>query len=207
MPHASSRERLSCLLDLAAKGAQGRAALLDELASLLVDWPADYVQAMRGPFEALFEKTAREAAPEQRAALAERLADHDELPIALLNGFFLDASPAARAHILKRNEALGDDADGTAPRRADSRALVAAARRTMNGAFLEGFAQALSLPPALAGTILADAEALAVACKGTGIDRAAYSAIMLLTARPLADFEAIPEPAAARLAAFWQTRT
>ncbi|SRR5579862_176396 len=205
MPHASSRERLSYLLDLAAQGAEGRAALLDELARLLVDWPADYVQAMRGPFEALFEKTAREATPEMRAALAERLADHDELPVALLNEFFLDASPAARAHILKRNAAL-DEPDGAPPRKADPRALVAAARRTVNGAFLDVFAHALSLQPALADAILADAEAMAVACRGAGIDRAAYSAIALLTASALADFENIPLNAAARLVAFWQAR-
>src|SRR5579862_1176920 len=184
MPHASSRERLSYLLDLAAQGAEGRAALPDELARLLVDWPADYVQAMRGPFEALFEKTAREATPEMRAALAERLADHDELPVALLNEFFLDASPAARAHILKPNAALDE----------------------VNGAFLDVFAHALSLQPALADAILADAEAMAVACRGAGIDRAAYSAIALLTASALADFENIPLNAAARLVAFWQAR-
>ena len=206
MPHASSRERLGTLLDLAAHGAAGRAALLDELANLLVDWPADYVQAMRGPFEALFEKTAREAAPEVRAGLAERLADHDELPVALLNEFFLDASPAARAHILRRNAAL-EEPHGTRPQKADPRALVEAARRTVNGAFLDVFAHALSLEPALASAIFADAEAMAVACRGAGIDRAAYSTIALLTARALADFENIPQAAAARLVAFWQARS
>lgn len=206
MPHASSRERLGTLLDLAAQGAAGRAALLDELASLLVDWPADYVQAMRGPFEALFEKTAREATPQVRANLAERLADHDELPVALLNEFFLDAPQAARARILRRNAAL-DEPDGAPPRKADACALVAAARRTVNGAFLDVFAHALSLEPVLAGAIFADAEAMAVACRGAGIDRAAYSTIALLTARALADFENIPQAAAARLVAFWQART
>ncbi|HEX4860669.1 MAG TPA: hypothetical protein VFV07_05495 [Rhizomicrobium sp.] len=207
MPHASSsRERLGILLDLAAQGAAGRTALLDELAGLLVDWPADYVQAMRGPFEALFEKTAREAAPEVRAALAERLAEHDELPVALLNEFFLDASPASRVHILRRNAVL-DEPDGAPPHKADSRALVAAARRTVNGAFLDVFAHALSLPPALAHAIFADAEAMAVACRGAGIDRAAYSTIALLTGSGLADFENIPVSAAARLVAFWQARS
>jgi hypothetical protein len=204
MPHASSRERLSFLLDLAAQGAAGRAALLDELAALLVDWPADYAQAMRGPFEALFEKTAREAAPALRASLAERLVDHDELPVALLNEFFLDAAPAVRARILKRNAAQ-DDGE-TAPHRADACALVAAARRSLNGAFVQAFAEALSLPKALAPAILADSQAFAIACKGTGIGRAAYSAVALLTASDLTDFENIPAPAAARLTAFWQAR-
>jgi hypothetical protein len=204
MPHASSRERLGFLLDLAAQGEAGRAALLDELAALLVDWPADYAQAMRAPFEALFEKTAREAAPGLRASLAERLVDHEELPVALLNDFFLDAAPATRARILKRNAAL-DDGE-TPPHRADACALVAAARRTLNGAFVQVFAEALSLPKTLAPTILADPQAMAIACKGTGINRAAYSAIALLNGRALSDFENIPTLAAARLAAFWQAR-
>src|ERR1700679_4265256 len=204
MPHASSRERLGFLLDLAAQGAAGRAALLDELAALLVDWPADYAQAMRGPFEALFEKTAREAAPALRASLAERLVDHDELPIALLNEFFLDASPATRARILKRNAAL--DESETPPHRADACALVAAARRSLNGAFAQAFAQSLSLPPALAPAILADAQAMAIACKGTGIGRAAYSAVALLNGRDLAEYEDIPPAAAERLACFWRER-
>ena len=206
MPHASSRERLSYLLDLAAQGAPGRAALLDELAGLLVDWPADYAQAMRGPFEALFEKTARDADAPTRAALAERLADHDELPVALLNEFFLDAPPAARERILKRNEALDDD---TPLRRADACALVAAARRTLNGAFVEVFAAALSLPQTLAPAILADPQAMAVAAKGSGIDRAAYSAVALLAGYPpsqLSGYDAIPETGARRLARFWRER-
>jgi hypothetical protein len=201
----SSRERLNLLLALAAQGRDGRAALLDELAALLMDWPADYAQAMRGPFEALFEKTARDAAPELRTALAERLADHDELPVALLNEFFLDASPASRARILKRNEAL-DEPDGQAPRKADACALVAAARRTLNGTFVQAFAEFLSLPPTLAPAILADPQALAIACKGSGIDRAAYSAVALLNGRELAEYENIPLSGAERLADFWRKR-
>src|SRR6185312_10593966 len=181
----SSRERLNHLLDLAARGPEGRAALLDDLAELLVDWPADYVQAMRAPFEALFEKTARETDAKGRAAVAAKLAGHDELPVALLNEFFLDASAPLRAEILERNEAL--DAEGeTAPARADGQALVSAARRTMNGAFADVFATALSLPRALAQAILDDAsgQALAVACKGAGLDRAAYSAVALIAGCP-----------------------
>jgi hypothetical protein len=204
MPHASSRERLAHLLDLAASGAEGRAALLGDLADLLLDWPEDYAQAMRGPFEALLEKTAREADAATRAALAGRLVGHSEFPVALLNEFFLDASGDVRARILKRNAAL-DEGQGEAFR-ADAPALVAAARKTMNGAFAETFAGALSLPHEIARRILADAECTAVACKGAGLDRAAYSAIALLSGAGLAAYDAVPQAAAARLTSFWQDR-
>ena len=199
----SSRERLNRLLDLAARGAGGRAALLDELADLLSDWPADYAQAMRAPFEALFEKTAREAGGAARTALAARLADHEELPLALINEFFLDADAPSRARILKRNQSLDDD---TPPPRADGAALVAAARRTINGAFADTFAAALTLPRGMAEAILADPEAFAVACKGAGLDRAAYSAVALLCGSALAPFEDIPQAGAERLTRFWRER-
>ncbi|MBV9992571.1 MAG: hypothetical protein JOZ72_14930 [Alphaproteobacteria bacterium] len=207
----SSRERLNHLLDLAAQGPEGRTALLGELAGLLVDWPADYAQAMRAPFEALFEKTARETDRFGRAAVAPTLSGHDELPVALLNEFFLDAPASLRAEILKRNDALDADATEPAPARADGEALVGAARRTVNGAFAEVFARALSLRRPLAQAILDDAsgEALAVACKGAGLDRAAYSAVALMAGCPpsqLAGYDAIPDAAAGRLTRFWQER-
>jgi hypothetical protein len=204
MTHASSRERLKSLLDLAARGAEGRTALLDELTDLLIDWPADYAQAMRGPFEALFEKTARDADAGTRAHLAARLVEHDALPVALINEFFLDAPEPLRAHILKRNAVL-DDTDAAAVR-ADAAALVTAARRTMNGAFVEVFASALFLPHETASAILGDAHAMAVAAKGAGLDRAAYSAVALLSGTGLAAFDEIPQAGATRLVRFWRER-
>ena len=204
MAQNSSRDRLNHLLELAAEGPAGRAALLGDLADLLLDWPQDYAQAMRAPFEALLEKTAREADAAARAALAERIAADGALPTDLLNEIFFDASREARARILKRNAALDGEA---APLGVDSHALVAAARRALNGGFARIFAEALSLPRATAERILADPECLAIACKGAGLDRAAYSAIALLSAGALADFEAIPEAGARRLSQFWQTRT
>jgi hypothetical protein len=203
----SSRERLGRLLELAAGGADARAALLDQLADLLFDWPADYAQAMRAPFEALFEKTAREADAATRAVLAARLADHAELPVALLNEFFLDAAEPMRADILRRNDAR-DDAMPQ-PLRADAAGLVAAARRTMNGAFAEIFASALSLPSPMARAILRDGQAAAIACRSAGLDRAAYSAIALLTGSDpacLAQYDDIPQAGAERLVEFWRTR-
>jgi hypothetical protein len=205
---ASSRERLGRLLELAAGGAAAHAALLGELADLLLDWPADYAQAMRAPFEALLEKTAREADAPARAGLAARLAGHEELPVALLNEFFLDAPDAMRVHILKRNDALDDAMP--APPRPDAADLVAAARKTMNGAFAETFAAALCLPAGMARRLLDDTQAAAVACKAAGLDRAAYSAIALLTGADvahLARYEDIPQAGAERLMQFWRERT
>jgi hypothetical protein len=204
----SSRERLGRLLELAAGGAEARAALLGDLADLLLDWPMDYAQAMRAPFEALLEKTAREADGPTRAHLAARLAGHEELPVALLNEFFLDAQDTARASILRRNEAR-DDAMPE-PFRADAAHLVAAARTTMNGAFAETFAASLSLPADIARRVLRDGQAAAVACKGAGLDRAAYSAIALLTGTDparLAEYDAIPQAGAERLTQFWRERS
>ena len=204
------RERLNYLLELAAQGPAGRTALLGELADLLLDWPADYALAMRAPFEALFEKTAREADASARAFVAGRLEGHEELPLPLLNEFFLDAPCELRAHILARNEVL--ETECTAPVAVDAQELVAAAR-TMNGAFVDMFAWSLSLSSAIANDILADAsgQSLAVACKGAGLDRAAFSAIALLTTHApdparLAHFDAIPQAGAERLLDFWRGR-
>ncbi len=204
------RERLNKLLELAARGPVGRAALLNELADLLLHWPADYAQAMRGPFEALFEKTAREADGLTRARLAQRLEGHGDLPVALLNEFYFDAPSSLRARILSRNAAM----DGEAGERAgvDGPALVEAAR-TMNGAFAAKFAATLSLPGAIAKEIFTDAsgQSLAVACKGAGLDRAAFSAIALLTGpelgcERLSHFDSIPQTGAERLLDFWRGR-
>ncbi|MBV8977834.1 MAG: hypothetical protein JO261_00570 [Alphaproteobacteria bacterium] len=204
MDTASSRERLNRLLDLASRGPGAAATLLDELADLLLDWPIDYAQAMRGPFEALLEKTAREADAPARARLLTRIAGRPELPLSLCNTFFLDAEAEARMRILERNAAL----DGDEPAcRVDACGLVTAARKTMNGAFVPLFASALSLPGDLAARILADRHALAIAAKGAGLDRAAYSALALLTgadAASLGVYDEIPERGAAGLMRFWR---
>ena len=204
------RERLNKLLELAAKGPAGRTALLSELADLLLDWPANYAQAMRGPFEALFEKTAREADGLTRARLAARLEGHEELAVSILNEFYFDAPSGLRIRILSRNEAI--DSDARECRRVDGPALVEAAR-TMNGAFAAQFAATLSLPGTIAKEILTDesGQSLAVACKGAGLDRAAFSAIALLTApelgcERLSHFDAVPQAGAERLLDFWRGR-
>jgi hypothetical protein len=204
------RERLNHLLELAAQGPAGRVALLNDLADLLLDWPADYAQAMRAPFEALLEKTAQEVDAPVRAAIAPRLEGHEELPVSLLNEFFLEAPCGLRTRILALNDAMDGEND---PVRVDAAALIDAAR-TLNGTFNHAFAQMMALPETTAMEILTDAsgQSLAVACKGSGLDRAAFSALAVLTARDnnastrLAAFDRVPQGAAERLTGFWRTR-
>ena len=71
-----------------------------------------------------------------------------------------------------------------APSVADSPALVHAAR-TMNGAFADVLAPALALDASETRALLngAPADALAAACRKARIDRATYSAIVVLTAK------------------------
>jgi hypothetical protein len=204
------RERLNHLLDLAVQGPAGRAALLGELADLLLDWPADYALAMRAPFEALMEKTAREVDAQTRMDVARRLEGRDELPVAVLNEFFLEAPHGLRARILALNDVLDTDESDAAA--VDAAQLIDAAR-SLNGTFSGAFAQMLSLPEATAKEILGDpsGECLAVACKGVGLDRATFSAITLLVAHGgniaarLAAFDTVPQTAAERLTGFWRT--
>ncbi|HEY0282261.1 MAG TPA: hypothetical protein VGC27_06530, partial [Rhizomicrobium sp.] len=85
----SAKDRLYHLLKLAEEGSARRAALVDELADLLLDWPADCPEAMRALVAALFEKTVRETGDDTRAKLAARLGGHNELPLDLVNEFYL----------------------------------------------------------------------------------------------------------------------
>jgi len=205
------RERLNHLLALAAQGPAGRAALLNDLADLLLDWPADYALAMRAPFEALFEKTAREVDAATRVSVASRLDGHAELPVSLLNEFFLDAPCTLRARILAMNDVLESEPGNSA--KIDAATIVDAAR-TLNGAFPERFADLLALPRIAVQDILNDAsgQSLAVACRGAGLDRATFSAIALLTshgantAERLSAYDQVPQAAAERLTEFWRTR-
>ena len=200
----SSRERLNRLLDLAAQGPATRAALIDELTDLLLDWPMDYAQAMRASFEAMLEKTACEADAPARAKLLARIADRPELPLALCNAFFLDADIGARGAILARNAA--DCEDGNC-RPADGRALVQAARTAMNGGFAKVLASSLALAPDLAARIVVDGHALAVAAKGAQLSRAAFSALAVMTGNGAGDldqFDTIPEAGARKLLRHWR---
>jgi len=183
------KERLSHLLELAARGAGERAALAGEVADLLLDWPDAYPTSMRATFESLLEKIVREMDLGARAALAPRFHGRDDVPLTLLNEFFLCAPDEMRAAILARNDAAG--ATDALP--IDSGALLEAARSGKD------FAAALARR--------------AVLCKGAGISRATFSAIAILAGPPrpvdesfamLAAYDRVPANGAMQLLAFWQ---
>ena len=205
----TAKERLTHLLALAGEGSQ-RAALVGELSDLLLDWPRDCPDAMRAPVVALLEKTVREADDGTRAKLAARLGGHGELPLDLVNEFYLCAPKSVRREILMRNELAGE-ADDVAPL-PNAAFLVAAARDAGARDFTERFGSAFGIAPRTAETILSDksGEALAVLCRGAHLDRASFSALALLkgaaendaTAR-LSAFDTVPQRAAERLTCYW----
>ena len=66
-------QKLSHLLQLADQGPGLRAALAEEVADLLIHWPADYPPAMRGICETLLAKAARDVDADTRARLRVQL--------------------------------------------------------------------------------------------------------------------------------------
>src|SRR5271154_5391765 len=84
----SGTQRLVNLLELANQGPAMRAALAEEVAELLTDWPNDCPAAMRAPCEALLARTAREVDDDTKARLRVRL----------------HADPALCARILPRED-------------------------------------------------------------------------------------------------------
>ena len=206
----TAKERLCHLLELAEKGPAQRTVLVGELADLLLDWPSDCPEAMRPPVVALLERTARETDDGTRAKLAARLGAHGELPLDLINEFYLCAPKSVRREILMRNELAGGEAgDVAAP---DAASLVAAARDAKIRDFAEWFGAAFNLAPRTAHAIFSDAsgEALAVLCKGAHLDRASFSALALLkgtaegdATAQLSAFDTVPQRAAERLTRYW----
>jgi hypothetical protein len=155
----SGNQRLSNLLELATQGAAKRAALAEEVAELLTEWPADCPSEMRAPCEALLARAAKEVDDETRARLRVRLY----------------ADPGLSARIL--------------PREALDSALVETARG--GDGLAARIARALGISEKLARDILSDqsGHALAVAAKAMGLNRAAFSSLVLL-ATPGDDVEA-----------------
>jgi hypothetical protein len=202
----SARERLDHLLELAERGPTMRAALAEEVADLLLDWPQDCPVAMRAPCEALLERAACEIDWAARARLAKRMETNPDLPVRFLSALFFHASGQLKAHILARNQAadLPSYTGST-----DEAALLAAAR---SGHSLGGkFARILGIPDETAQSILADTSghSLAVACKGAHVSRAAFSALAVLivkdgAAKWLESYEAVPQQAAERLMQYWR---
>jgi hypothetical protein len=200
------KERLSHLLELAAKGAAERAALAGEVAELLLDWPAQYPRAMRANFEALLEKIAREVDHGARRQLAQRFSDVGDASLSLLNELFLAAPDAMKDDIVRRNDA---HAIGTVAR-IDGETLLAAARS--RGGFPPALARAAAIPEAVACEIQQDrsCRALAVVARGGGLQRPHFSAIAVLTVVSPYDIEAlslfVPENGAANLLSFWRAK-
>jgi hypothetical protein len=181
----SGTQRLSNLLALADQGPAMRAALAEEVAELLCDWPADCPAEMRMACEALLARTAREVDDDTKARLRLRL----------------HAEPALAAQLPRRQEL--------------EQALAQAARGGEEVA--PRLARALGLSESRALDILCDesGHALAVVAKALGMNRAAFSSLVLLScpigdsdanARRLDAFDDISAAEAARELRHWQDK-
>jgi hypothetical protein len=146
----SGSQRLINLLSLADQGPTMRAALAEEVAELLTNWPADCPIEMRGACEALLAQAAREVDDDTRARLRIRL--------------YADAALTAR--IL--------------PREAPDKTLVDGARAgedvTPRIARALGVTESLAEEILRDQT----GHAMAVAAKALGLNRAAFSTLALL---------------------------
>jgi hypothetical protein len=179
----SASQKLSHLLQLADQGPSLRAALAEEVAELLLHWPVDYPDSMKGVCEALLAKTARDVDAATRARLRVQLYADPDLTYRVLGA-----------------------------RESTSQALIEAARL---GGLEEALAASLGVDARMAKQILEDESgaALAVACKGAAIDRAAFSALVLL-AQPGRDrnhafaaldaFDNVPASEATRVLRGWR---
>jgi uncharacterized protein (DUF2336 family) len=200
------KERLAHLLDLAAQPG-ARAELVRELADILTAWPVDYPVETRSAFAALLSRVEHDVDPEQRRALAVTLAECSDAPLSLLNEFFFDVPEAARHTILARDAQLGGESGSGV----DEAALISAARGKRGSEFAGAFADAFGIDALTAMEILQDANGMvvAIACRGAGISRATYSALVILAARGdaearLAMFDTVPEKGASAMLAFWR---
>jgi hypothetical protein len=142
--------RLTHLLDLAGKGPALRAALAEEAASLLVEWPADCPAEMKPVFENLLAKTAREVDADTRARLRIQL--------------YADRALAAR--VLPRD-------DSVTP-------LIAAARESGDVAARLADALGVTVARVCGILEDESGGLLAIAAKGAGLGRATYSTLALL---------------------------
>jgi hypothetical protein len=179
----AASQKLSHLLQLADQGPVMRAALAEEVAELLTGWPADYPDSMRGVCEALLAKAARDVDAATRARLRVQLHSDPELARRVL------------------------------PRETAAQNLVETARK--GGDLCAMLAQALDVDAIMARQVLEDetGAALAVACKGASLDRAAFSALALL-AHPgrdrahafamLDSFDNVPASEATRVLRGWR---
>lgn len=201
----SPKEHLAYLVELAAKPSERR-ELVRELAELLTAWPADYPVEARASFAALLSHAEHDIDPEARRALALKLMDCNDAPLSLLNEFFFEVTPTARAKILARGAVL----NATPVADVDERALVAAARNRPAADFVKLLAVALGIDTLTATEILQDATAtgIAIVCRGARLSRATFSTLAVLALRGevgerLSAFDAVPEKGATAMLAFW----
>jgi hypothetical protein len=150
--HATAR--LAHLLELAEQGPTLRAALAEEVAELLTEWPGDCPTDMRGACEALLARAAREVDDNILARLQARLA--------------IDAALAAR--VLPGAETLG-------------RSLIEAARRGGDVMTPLAEALNLSPVHARELFSNPSGHALALACKVLRLSRAAFSTLAMFLGR------------------------
>ncbi len=147
--HATSR--LAHLLELADKGPALRAALAEEVAELLIDWPGDCPQEMRGACEALLANAAREVDEQTHARLRLRL----------------NADPALAARVLPRTAKADRNLIETARVGGDIAAGLAEALKLSRDRAMEILSDS-------------SGHALAIACRGLKISRSAFSTLTLL---------------------------
>src|SRR6185312_8196863 len=148
---------------------------------LLTAWPADYPVEARASFAALLARVEHDVEPDTRRDLAVRLSECSDAPLALLNEFFFEVPVYARGRILDR-DALIETASVSG---VDEAALIAAARSKRGSDFANAFAAAFGVDVLTAMEILQDSggTGMAIACRGAGVSRAAYSTLAVLTAR------------------------
>lgn len=214
----NARERLNRLVELAGQsGTAARGALATELADLLLDWPSAYPTAMREPFEALLEKAVRDVDPVARAALAERLVEGPDTPLAILNLLLFDAAPDTKAAIIRRNASAPEARSGTIRVGVEELSLLAAARAAAPHEFPQVLASRFRIGAATAAQIVAEESGylLAVLCKAAAIMRPTFSALTVL-ARPhaigeahyrrLAMYDAVPDAGPGALLDAWRAQ-
>ncbi len=146
--HAAAR--LSDLLALADQGPAMRAAVVEEVAEILADWPSDCPPAMRNACENLLARAAWDVDDAVLVALRVQLRSQPELAALV--------SPP-------------EDGD---------RRLTILARRGHN--ISPEMARVFDLPRARIKDILSDHSgiSLAIACKGLGLSRATFSALVIV---------------------------
>jgi hypothetical protein len=206
------KEKLENLLELAARGDGVRVELAHEIADLLLNWPAEYSDGARIPFEALLEKTLQDVGRPTRVAIAARFARSNCAPVELLNQLFFSAAPEMKDDIISRN-ASGLPSPGDSVSVEDETLLTLA--RSRQNALPAGLARVLGVAEDTAEEILRDVsgQSLAIACKGAHAGRATFSALAVLSDRSraaedsylrLAAYDSVPQSAAESLLAFWR---